>query len=264
MSVILYHHGSSVCAAKVRLVLAEKQVEWDGRYLDILAGEHQNPEYLKLNPKAVVPTLIHNGHVIRESSVICEYIDDVFPGIKLKPADPLACANMRLWTKLVDEEVHPNVRPVTYVTTHRHTILQRSPKEVETYIANTPDPVWRERKRGWIYQGFEAPDVKNAIDFFDRLLGDMDETLGQSEWLAGGDYTLADAALTPYLNRLEMLSLTQMWRNRTHLTRWFEQVKSRPSFEPALFKYIPADLRENMIKNGKKAWPEFEKLLAQP
>lgn len=264
MSLTLYHHGSSVCAAKVRLVLAEKQVEWDGHYLDILAGEHHNPDYLKLNPKAVVPTLVHNDHVITESSVICEYIDDAFPGKKLKPADPLTCANMRLWTKRVDEEVHPHVRPITYVTTHRHTILQRSPEEVEQHIANDPDPVWRERKRGWIFQGFDAPDVKIAIHSFDKLLGDMEKTLEHSKWLTGEGYTLADGALTPYLNRLEMLSLAQMWHNRPHVTRWFEQVRSRDSFEPALFKYIPAELRESMIENGKKALPEFKKLLEQP
>ena len=91
--------------------------------MDILAGEHHTPEYLKLNPKAVVPTLIHDGQVVRESSVICEYIDDVFPEPKLKPEAPLVCANMRLWTKLVDEEVHPSVRPITYVATHRHLSL---------------------------------------------------------------------------------------------------------------------------------------------
>ena len=261
MSLELYHHGSSVCAAKVRLVLAEKDVAWEGHYLDILAGEHHTPEYRKLNPKAVVPTLVHDGQVIRESSVICEYIDDVFPGLKLKPDDPLVSANMRLWTKLVDEEVHPSVRPVTYVATHRHTILKKSHEEVEEYIANDRDPVWRERKRGWIYKGFNAPDVKVAIRFFDKLLGDMEAALAISKWLTGDEYTLADTALTPYLNRLEMLSLSKMWDERPNVTRWFEQAKSRPSFEPALFSYLPDDLREFMIENGRKAWPEYKKIL---
>ena len=261
MSLELYHHGSSVCAAKVRLVLAEKYVAWEGHYLDILAGEHHTPEYLKLNPKAVVPTLVHDGHVIRESTVICEYIDEVFPGPKLIPADPLVRANMRLWTKLVDEELHPSVRPATYVATHRHTIMIKSPEEVKEHIENDPDPVWRERKRGWIYQGFDAPDVRIAIRFFDKLLGDMEAVLAGSEWLTGAEYTLADTALTPYLNRFEMLSLTPMWDARPHVARWFNQVKSRPSFEPAIFGYLPDDLREFMIENGRKAWPEYKKIL---
>ena len=46
----LYHHGSSVCAAKVRFALAEKNLSWTGHYLDILKGDQFAPDYLKLNP----------------------------------------------------------------------------------------------------------------------------------------------------------------------------------------------------------------------
>ncbi len=92
----LYHHGSSVCAAKVRLALAEKGLQWQGHYVDILKGDQFNPEYIKLNPKAVVPTLVHDGYVLQESTVICEYIDDVFAELPLKPADAAGRARMRL------------------------------------------------------------------------------------------------------------------------------------------------------------------------
>src|SRR5262249_51600609 len=105
--ITLYHHGSSVCAGKVRLVLAEKGVPWEGIYVDILRGDQFDPAYVKLNPKAVVPTLIHDGKVIIESSVICEYLDEVFPAPSLKPAAPERRAAMRLWTKAVDEYLHP-------------------------------------------------------------------------------------------------------------------------------------------------------------
>ena len=86
--ITLYHHGSSVCAAKVRIVLAEKSLPWDGVYVDILRGDQFDPAYMKLNPKAVVPTLVHDGKVIVESSVICEYLDETFPDPPLKPARP--------------------------------------------------------------------------------------------------------------------------------------------------------------------------------
>ena len=71
----LYHHGSSVCAAKVRMYLSEKKLDWKGHYIDILAGEQFDPEYIKLNPKAVVPTLEHNGEIICDSTIICEYLE---------------------------------------------------------------------------------------------------------------------------------------------------------------------------------------------
>src|SRR5262245_42128346 len=95
----LYHHGSSVCAAKVRFALGEKRLEWTGTYIDILKGEQFAPEYQKLNPKAVVPTLVHDGTVLNESTVINEYIDETFPDPPLKPGSATARAAMRLWTK---------------------------------------------------------------------------------------------------------------------------------------------------------------------
>ena len=91
----LYHHGSSVCAAKVRMVLAEKGLAWTGHYLDILTGEQFDPAYLKLNPKGVVPTLVDDGDVIRESTLICEYLDEKFPDTPLKPESPVDKVRMR-------------------------------------------------------------------------------------------------------------------------------------------------------------------------
>src|SRR5580704_16646748 len=95
----LYHHGSSVCAAKVRLTLAEKELEWKGHYIDILTGGQFAASYVRLNPKAVVPTLIHHDKPILESTVICEYLDEVFPDRPLKPAGARERAEMRIWTK---------------------------------------------------------------------------------------------------------------------------------------------------------------------
>lgn len=262
MSVVLYHHGSSVCAAKVRLVLSEKDVKWDGRYMDILQGAQYDPDYLKLNPKAVVPTLVHNDNVIIESSVICEYIEDVFDGPQLMPQDPVLRAHVRVWTKLVDEDVHPHVRPLTYVACHRHIIMQKGEQEIEHHINSDPSPKAQAQKRSWFAEGYDSPDVRNALCFFEKLLSRMDDTLAEGPWLVGVDYTLADAALTPFINRLDMLNLSYMWEQRPHLARWFEDVKARPSFAPAIFEYLPEDLRDNMLTSGKKAQPEFTRVLA--
>ena len=116
----LYHHGSSVCAAKVRFALAIKGVEADKlHYIDILKGEQFTDEYMKINPKAVVPALVHDDKIVNESTVICEYINDVFDGQSLVPEDPYARTKMLLWTKAVDEQLHPACGELTFVCCHR-------------------------------------------------------------------------------------------------------------------------------------------------
>ena len=61
------------------------------------------PDYLAINPRCLVPTLVHNGKPVRESSVINEYIDTAFDGPALTPSDPLGSAHMREFVYLCDE-----------------------------------------------------------------------------------------------------------------------------------------------------------------
>ena len=75
----LYHNGMSTCSQKVRFCLAEKGVAWTGHHLDLRAGDQHTPEYLALNPNGVVPTLVDDGDVIIESTIINEYLDEKFP-----------------------------------------------------------------------------------------------------------------------------------------------------------------------------------------
>jgi glutathione S-transferase len=98
----LYHFWSSVCSVRCRMALEEKRVKWTSRYIDLFKFDQMRPEYLKLNPDGVVPTLVHDGKPIRESTIINEYIDAAVEGPKLVPADPLKAARMREFTGYVD------------------------------------------------------------------------------------------------------------------------------------------------------------------
>src|ERR1700732_1643133 len=114
----LYHADTAVCAAKVRVTLAEKQLEWKGHLIDLNKGEQFHPDYVKLNPNAVVPTLIHDGVVVIESTVINEYLEEAFPERPLRPSDPAARARMRLWTKREDS-IHYAINTITTATLFR-------------------------------------------------------------------------------------------------------------------------------------------------
>jgi glutathione S-transferase len=259
----LYHHGTSVCAAKVRILLAEKGLDWVSRYVDILKGEQFAPAYLKLNPKHVVPTLVHDGHVIRESTVIGEYIDDAFPDPPLKPEAPLERVTMRMWTKRLDEELHPATGIVTYAISHRHAVINNGPAAIKAWVENAP-PVEHARRRQRLEAGIEHPDASAAMLVYDRFLGDMETQLARTPWLAGARFSLAEVGVIPYINRLDMLQLSALWtKKRLHLTDWWQRVKARPTFEPALFKYVPPGLGEMMGKYGQEAWPKVKAIVEQ-
>jgi len=262
----LYHHGSSVCAAKVRMVLAEKTLEWHGVYIDILKGDQFSPEYMKLNPKAVVPTLVHDGKVVLESTVMGEYLDEVFPEPPLKPSDPIGRAEMRLWTKSVDEHLHPACGEITFAACHRHIIGRLPPNKLAEFLNSTP-PIsvtasWHARKKEIVREGLKAPGVDATFRLYDRYLQKMDDVLCERHWLAGDEFSLADIGLTPYVNRLDMLGMSEMWtRDRPRLTDWFERVKQRPSFQPSFLDMCPADLTADLKTFGRQSWPEVERLL---
>ena len=130
----LHHNEMSTCSQKVRLTLAEKNLEWKSIHLRLRKGEQFDPHYLRLNPRGVVPTLIHDDWVIRESSVILEYLDEVFPEPSLHPDDPVARATMRLWTKQFDEDLQTSTAIVSMCIAFRHQFLEKSPAEMQTYL----------------------------------------------------------------------------------------------------------------------------------
>ena len=68
----LYHGVTSTCSKRVRITLAEKGVDWDSVHLKLAERENLDPDYLKLNPNGVVPTLVHDGRVLTESNFSIE------------------------------------------------------------------------------------------------------------------------------------------------------------------------------------------------
>ena len=268
MTFTLYHHGSSVCAAKVRLAMAEKDLEWNGVYIDILKGEQFNPDYLKLNPKGVVPTLVHDDLVIPDSTVIIEYLDQIAPDTSVHPKDPWSRAQVRYWTKAVDEDLHPACGAVTFVCSHRHTVLKNlGPKGAEEFLASTP-PIsvtsdWKSQKDAFVRYGFDAPGASDKVKLYDTYLKKMDKALENKQWLVENTYSIADISMVPYVNRLAMMSMRGMWENNRlpNVEKWFNRVEALPNFKKCLIDWVPDELTNDLRENGAQSWPEVAKIL---
>jgi ganglioside-induced differentiation-associated protein 1 len=261
----LYHHGSSVCAAKVRFALSEKHLQWASHYVDILSGEQFRPDFLAINPKAVVPVLIHNGFVIPESTIICEYLEESFPENPVYPRSARERALVRQWTKAVDEELHPACSALTYIVSHRHTILRSEITDFESFLKQGASEglAARKIKWQWIQHGIQAPGAAEKINLYGSYLYKMERALGDCEWLVGDRFSMADIAMAPYLNRLAALSMTGLWEGGRlpRVAEWFDRVRARPTFKPSFLDWMPHHLAEEMRLNGEKSWPDVMALL---
>jgi glutathione S-transferase len=235
----LYHGSTSVCSVKVRIVLAEKGLDFEGEILNLQRGDQHRPDYARLNPNEVVPTLIDDGKVIIESTLIIEYLDDAFAEPPLMPPDPYRRAQARLFMKKIDDYLHAACSTITFATANRKALIKMNPQELDAHLAKVPNPDYRERQRLAIAQGLAAPHVAAAVRQYDKYIGEMETALAAQPYLAGASYSLADAAATPYVFRAEAIGMDGLWRERRpNVAGWYARMRERASFAPAVTQWI--------------------------
>jgi glutathione S-transferase len=231
----LYHSVNSVCAQKVRIVFKEKGLQCQ-EHLMTLAGDQYDPAYLKLNPNGVVPTVLHDGKVITESSVILYYLDETFRDPPLMPRDPYARATVRLYNKLIDEYVHNSCAILSFATAFRARLARLTPEAREAELSKAPLKKRTEFKLDVTNHGLNSHFVAEAVDYHEKLLTRMEESLQHGQFLAGDGYSLAEAAIIPSIFRLEVLRLPKMWDRRPRVAAWWDRMRQRSSTETAILK----------------------------
>ena len=243
----------SVCAAKVRTALLEKSLECAFIHLDLRAGDAQKPDYLKLNPNAVVPTLVNGDHVIIESTVICEFIDDEWPDPPLKPADSFARARMRLWTKQLDEGLHAAVGSLSFAIAFRHQWLARPTEDQTKWLVGIPQQDRRERLQSLLKLGLQSPYFAPAVKRYMKLFDDFERVLEHSSWLAGECFSLADIAFAPYLGRLRHLGFDVLFDRHPCAADWASRVAERPSVRAGVERWFNPKYLELFEKQRQDA-----------
>lgn len=230
----LFHDWRSFCSIKVRLCLAEKRLPWESRYIDLMRLEHTTPEYLKLNPNGVVPTLVHNGVAIHESTVINEYLDEVFPDIPLMSRDPVERARARYWVKFEDDVLHPAIRPTTFAIMMSPELALRSDKELDELLAVHPNKQRAEEYRRAARAPIDKEKVHAATQTVMSALDKLDGRLSEAPWLGGQSYSLADIAAAPFIDRLAELDLANLWSGKAAFQDWIGRMKDRPAYQEAI------------------------------
>ncbi len=232
--IVLYHGLASTCSKKVRLALFEKGLAFESRLMDLQKFEQHAPEYLAFNPNGVVPTLVHRGEPIIESSVIIEYIDDAFPPVPLRPFDALARARMRLWTKFSDEVAYKAVYAPTWEILSKRASASFTGDKLQDVLARIPTKERRDRWETVARNGFTDDEMQDAYDKMRQCLDRIEAALAHGPWLAGETYSLADIAMIPFIDRIRNLRPEFMPAEKyPTLTAWEAALRARPAFDRA-------------------------------
>jgi glutathione S-transferase len=236
----LYGAPQSTCSQRVRFVLNAKGLPFEEHRLDLFSGDQLEPEYLKLNPNGLVPTLVHDGVPVIESSVIMEYLEEVFPGGRtFVPADPQGRARMRALIRFIDEMPTPAVRVPSYnLAFLPH--FQAMSEDAFQALADAK-PLRREFLLKMGRTGFSKADMDEALDRLRRSVARMDDAIHASggPWLLGATITLADVAIMPVVVRMHDIRLDHAWAGRPAIAAWLERVRADPAFAPT---YYPGSL----------------------
>jgi len=203
MTVELHGYKLSVYSWVARLALVEKGVGYGWVEVDPFSDD-PSAHYASLNPFKRVPTLVHSGSVIYETSAITRYVDEAFDGPGLQRLDPIERARCNQILSIVDSYVYwPFVRQVFSHSAYRpRTGLDADPAEVAA--------------------GLQAAKV---------ALGALDGLASDETFLCGRELSLADIHLAPmigYFARAEKGA--ELLETYDHLARWWTMIADREAF----------------------------------
>ena len=249
---LLFTGRNSICTQKVLITMFEKNLSWDTRRVDLFKNEQYDPEYLQYNPKGVVPTLVHNERAIVESTVICEYLDETFPNPSLVPSSPYERAQMRLWSKQIDEGIFEATREISFSAMFREKLRNMTEHQRQIRFRNVGDPARSARFLSTYEQGTESPYVFYGVASFEKLFRQMSETLSDGRnWLVGSNLTLGDINLMPFVARLEYLNLLDIFiADRPRVQTWWQQSKELTGYQKAIPNMLTEEDVSEMRTSG--------------
>lgn len=226
----LYHWEPNANSGKPMLALAEKGVEYQSHYLDLLQFDQHKPEYLAINPDGTIPALVHDGKVLTESTPIMEYVDEAFEGPPLRPKDPVERWRMRWWMRFFDAYFAPSLSMIGWSVFVGPAVRQRDPKELEAAIQRIPLESRRVAWRKAMFNQFSAEELEESRRRVAFATDVLEQHLTENRWIAGNTYSLGDVNA---FNLGYALPFSQPERcndqKTPHIMEWLRKIYERPA-----------------------------------
>ncbi len=243
-SIKLYHCPGSLYSQMVKLVLVEKNIQWQSHILNLLTFENLQPSYVRLNPQGVVPTLVDRDKIICDSVEIMYYLDRKFPNPQLTPIESGLQQKMHYWIDLhqhlpMGEIVYGNYKGFDGMVLRRS--IQIKEKQILRLLQANPD-----LKKQYADKLDSVKELNKTIRDSQKMLqinaqieptlDKLEYQLKQSEWLSNNNYSLADVVWTATLHHLEQLDFNHLWsqEKRPAIENYWQRLKTRPNFKTAM------------------------------
>jgi glutathione S-transferase len=241
----LYHCGMSNCAARVRLLIEEKELPWTSHHIDLVAKENITEEYFGINPKGVVPTLVDDGKVIVESNDILLYLEDKFSEPSFTPVREDDREAMKVWLRRSGDMHVPAIKTYAYAKVNAALVV-KSPEEVALYrkLQKDPELLAFHNKHDVPGSTFSDEEVEAATSLLRGVLSEIESNVARGGWLVGDAYSLADISWIPSIMTMQLSHFPL--EEFPHVLQWYERVTSRPAWDRAMLQWRKAPAQRVM------------------
>lgn len=260
----LYHYWLSSCSQRVRVVLAEKNLDWVDHPVDIspMGMEHATEAYQSIHPQGLVPALVHDGQVVIESIDIIDYLDTRFPELPLRVTSEAGLKEMKGWMERADAAQHS-------IKTLTHEFLFKPDRMTPDQLARFKEKHKNRELCDFLdvfcsEQGFTTAEIESELKIQHDAFAALDQALKNQQWLVEDTFSLADIAWIPNVRRLDiMLYPLEL---HPHLHAWYQRFRERTSYRvgiegceiaPALDHFRKYNVHRKQEGTGINAYKPF-------
>ena len=229
----LLNYQFSACSMKTRIYLNLKKIPFTSHQINLSAGENFSEWFQGINPRSLVPVLIHDGEVHIESNDILEYLEGCFK------ESPLIPENMEEKTKEIlkfEDNLHVDIRNITFkflVPRFLNKGKSVQPKAKNKATLNgeldSMDDVNRNFWEHYEKYGITDEDASRSLIRFRTALEDLNDQLEDSPYILGAELSLVDIAWFIYATRIQHANYP-LQRLHPNVSGWYERLYANVLF----------------------------------
>lgn len=231
----VFHFPFSSCSQKLRIFLGLKGVEWESHTIDLMTSENLSEWYLGINPRGLVPVLVHDGDVHIESNDILTYLEGLYPEPRLIPEgseDEVAALLKH------EDDLHLDLRALSFRFVFNPPHAPKSPESLEVYANAGSGTVEGEKDdrvgveidfwKTIAESGITDEVATAAAAKFRKIFTELDGRLADREYLLGDALSVLDIAWFIYANRLTLAGYP-IARLHPHMGAWYARLEAIPA-----------------------------------